>query len=84
MSTTTNHLEVLGRNLDLHSAQYEDIILIEDFNTDIYHSYIKSFFETYTLSSHIKELRRSFVYKFDFDKLLSKFLFDRVWFIRFS
>ena len=65
MSTITDHLEIL----DLYSAEYENIIIIGDFDTDINHACIKSFCETYTLSSHIKEPRRPFMYKFDFDKL---------------
>ena len=54
-NTITDHLEILRRNLDLHSAHYENLIIIGDFNTDINQSCMKSFCETYTLSSLIKE-----------------------------
>ena len=54
-NTTTDHLEILRRNLYLYSAQYENLILIGDFNTVINHSYMKTFSESYTLSSLIKE-----------------------------
>ena len=46
----TDHLEILRRNLDLYSVQYENLILIGDFNTDINHSCMKTFCESYTLS----------------------------------
>ena len=39
MSTITEHLEILWRNLDLYSQHYENIIIIRDFNADINHSY---------------------------------------------
>ena len=54
-NTITDHLEILRRNLDLYSAHYENLIIIGDFNTDINQSYMKSFCESYTLSSLIKE-----------------------------
>ena len=53
--TIADHLEILRRNLDLYSVQYENLILITDFNTDINHSCMKTFCESYTLSSLIKE-----------------------------
>ena len=54
-NTITDHLEILRRNLDLYSAHYENLIIIGDFNTDINQSCMKSFCESYTLSSLIKE-----------------------------
>ena len=54
-STISDHLEILGRNLDLYFVQYENLILIGDFNTGINHSCMKTFCESYTLSSLIKE-----------------------------
>ena len=54
-NTITDHLEILRRNLDLYSAHYENFIIIRDFNTDIKQSCMKSFGESYTLSSLIKE-----------------------------
>ena len=54
-NTITDHLEILRRNLDLYSAHYENLIIIGDLNTDINQSCIKSFCESYTLPSLIKE-----------------------------
>ena len=54
-NTITDHLEILRRNLDLYSVQYENLILLGDFNTDTNHSCMKTFCESYTLSSLIKE-----------------------------
>ena len=54
-NTITDHLEILRRNLYLYSVQYENLILIGDFNKDINHSCMKTFCESYTLSSLIKE-----------------------------
>ena len=54
-NTITDHPEILRRNLDLYSAHYENLIIIGDFNTDINQSCMKSFCESYTLSSLIKE-----------------------------
>ena len=54
-NTITDHLEILRRNLDLFSAHYENLIIIGDFNTDINQSFMKSFCESYTLSSLIKK-----------------------------
>ena len=49
------NFNTIRRNLDLYSVQYENLILIGDFNTDINHSCMKTFCESYTLSSLIKE-----------------------------
>ena len=54
-NTITDHLEILRRNLNLYSLQYENLILIGDFNADINHSRMKTFCESYILSSLIKE-----------------------------
>ena len=54
-NTITDYLELLRRNLDLYSVQYENLILIGDFNTDVNHSCMKTFGGSYTLSSLIKE-----------------------------
>ena len=54
-NTITDHLEILRRNLNLSSAQYLNLILIGDFNTDINHPCMKTFCESYTLYSLIKK-----------------------------
>ena len=55
MCTIKDHLEILRSNLYLHSAQYKNTIIIGDFNTDLSYSCLKSFYETWTSSSLIKE-----------------------------
>ena len=50
----SDHLEILRRNLDLYSAKYENMILIGDFNVEINQPNMKSFFDSYTLTSLIK------------------------------
>ena len=47
-NTITDHLGILRRNIDLYSVQYENLILIGDFNIDINHSCMKTFCESYT------------------------------------
>ena len=42
-----NHLEVLKRNLYLYSAKYEDFLILQDFNTEIKNSSIKSLYNCY-------------------------------------
>ena len=54
-NTISDNLEILRRNLDLYSAQYENLIMIGDFNSDVNQSCMKAFFESYNLSSLIKE-----------------------------
>ena len=54
-NTISDHLEILRRNLDLYSAQYENLIMIGDFNSDVNQSCMKAFCESYNLSSLIKE-----------------------------
>ena len=54
-TTISDHLEILRRNLDLYSAQYENLIMIGDFNSDVNQSYMKTFWESYNSSSLIKE-----------------------------
>ena len=51
----SDHLEILRRNLDLYSAQYENLIMIGDFNSDVSQSCMKAFCESYNLSCVIKE-----------------------------
>ena len=55
MRAIINHLEILRGNLDLYSAQYQNIFVTGDFNTDINHSCMKSFCKTYIWSRIIKE-----------------------------
>ena len=54
-NTISDHVEILRRNLDLDSAQYENLIMIGDLNSDVNQSCMKAFCESYNLSSLIKE-----------------------------
>ena len=42
-NTISDHLEILRRNLDLYSPQYENLNMIGDFNSDINQSCMKAF-----------------------------------------
>ena len=42
-NTIFDHLEILRRNLDLYSAQYENLIMIGDFNSYVNQSCMKAF-----------------------------------------
>ena len=54
-NTISDHLEILRRNLDLYSAQYENLIMIDDFNSDVNQSCMTALCESYNLSSLTKE-----------------------------
>ena len=45
-NTISDHLEILRRNLDLYSAQYENLSMIGDFNSDVNQSCMKAFCES--------------------------------------
>ena len=51
----SNHLQIISKKLDLHSWNYEIIILVRDFNSEINYECINDFCESYNLSSLIKE-----------------------------
>ena len=51
----SDHLDILSRNLDLYSFKYENMILIGDFNAEMNQPSMKSFCDSYTLTSLIKE-----------------------------
>ena len=49
------HIEILSKNLDLYSSQYENNIIIGDFNVGVSDPHMTDFCNTYNLSSLIKE-----------------------------
>ena len=50
-----NHLEILGRNLDLYSSLYENIIVLGDFNVETTDPSMEDFCVRYNLNSLIKD-----------------------------
>ena len=49
------HLENLTKSLALHSSNYENLIILGDFNVSIDNSYMAGFCDTYDLRSLIME-----------------------------
>ena len=50
-----NHLEALSDFLDFHSAFYNNIIFLGDFNVDVEEPHMKTFCENYSLQNLIKQ-----------------------------
>ena len=51
----SNHLQSTTKSLDLYLSQYENIIIVGDFNTEIDENSMNAFCERYSVSSLIKE-----------------------------
>ena len=51
----SNNLQLIGKKLDLHLSNYENIILAGDFNSEINDKCMNDFCESYNLSSLIRE-----------------------------
>ena len=51
----SKHIEILSKNLDLYSSQYENNIIIGDFNVGVSDPHMNDFCDAYSLSSLIKE-----------------------------
>ena len=51
----SKHIEILSKNLDLYSSQYESIIIIGDFNVEVSDSHMNDFCSAYNLNGFIKE-----------------------------
>ena len=51
----SNHLQSTTKSLDLYLSQYENIIKVGDFNTEIGENSMNAFCERYSVSSLIKE-----------------------------
>ena len=51
----SNHLQTRSKSLDLYLSQYDNIIIVGDFNTEIGEASMNAFCERYSLSSLIKE-----------------------------
>ena len=54
-NNSSRHLETLRKRLDLYSAQYENTILLRDFNVSVDDLYMESFCESYRFKSIIKD-----------------------------
>mgnify|MGYP001793765379 FL=1 len=50
----SSHLNTLGKTLDVMSSNYENIVLIGDFNVDMSNDYMKDFCELYHFKNLIK------------------------------
>ena len=50
----SNHLQLIRKKLDLYSSNYESIILVGDFNSEINDKCMNDFCESYNLSNHIR------------------------------
>ena len=51
----SKHIEILSKNLDLYSSQYESNSIIGDFNVGVSDPHMNDFCNTYIVSSLIKE-----------------------------
>ena len=51
----SNHLQLIRKKLDLYSSNYESIILVGDFNSEINDKCMNDFCQSYNLSSLIRE-----------------------------
>ena len=51
----SNHLQTISKSLDLYLSQYDNIIIVGDFNTEIGENSMNAFCKKYSLSSLIKE-----------------------------
>ena len=51
----SKHIEILSKNLDLYSSQYESNSIIGDFNVGVSDPHMNDFCNTYNVSSLIKE-----------------------------
>ena len=45
----SNHLQMISKSLDLHLSQYDNIIIVENFNTEIGQNSMNGFCDRYTL-----------------------------------
>ena len=51
----SNHLDMLSTYLDLHSATYEKVFILGDFNVGIEEQHMKAFYDNYNPTSIIKQ-----------------------------
>ena len=52
----SQHMEALGKYMDLYSSTYENFIFLDDFNAGIEHSALKDFCNLYSLTSLINKI----------------------------
>ena len=50
----SNHLIDIGRNLDLLSTSYDNILLLDDFNAEVENNFLKEFCDLYGMKSLIR------------------------------
>ena len=54
-NSINNHLETLSELLDFHSSLYNNTIILDDFNVGVEEPHLKTFCESYSLKSLIKQ-----------------------------
>ena len=47
------HIEALGKNMDLYTSAYENFNFLGDFNAGMEHSALKDFFNLHSLTSRL-------------------------------
>ena len=75
----SNHLQLIREKLDLYSSNYESIIFVRDFDSEIIHKCMNDFCESYNLISLIREStchkksRKSFLHRSFFNEFSQQF-----------
>ena len=54
-SMISQHMEALGKNMDIYFSTYENFIFFDDFNAGMVHSVLKDFCNLYSLTSLINK-----------------------------
>ena len=54
-SLISEHLSIIGKNLDLLSANYDQIFLMGDFNAELHDHFLMGFCDVYNLKNLIKD-----------------------------
>ena len=52
--TISMHLSALEKSLNLYSKQYENSVILGDFNMEVNKNYVKIFFKSYNLKSFVR------------------------------
>ena len=58
-SMINQHMDVLGKNIDLYSSTYENFIFLDNFNAAMEHSALKDFCNLHSHTSLIRSCRKN-------------------------